>query len=123
MGRREFIALLGGMTLSWPLAAHAQRSGKIARIGMLETTDPASNRANLDAFREGLRELGYVEHQSFVIEYRSADGRAERFAELASELTHLGVDIIVTRGTPAVMAAKTATSSIPIVMAASGGGF
>src|SRR5216684_3170431 len=77
------------------------------------------NTANLDAFRQGLRELGYVEGRDFVIEYRSADGRPERFPGLATELVRLKVDLIVTRGTPAVLAAKNATGSIPIVMATS----
>ena len=80
----------------------------------------ASNAANLSAFRQGLAELGYVEGQNFVIEYRSADGRAERFSDLAIELVRLKVDVIVTRGTPATLAAKQVTQTIPIVMASSG---
>ena len=103
-----------------PLAAEGQQTGKIYRIGMLETTSMALNAANLDAFRQGLRELGYVEGRNFMIEYRSADGRRERFPELATELVRLKVDVILTRGTPAVMAAKNATGTIPVVMAASG---
>jgi putative tryptophan/tyrosine transport system substrate-binding protein len=103
-----------------PLAAEGQQAGKIYRIGMLETTSMALNAANLDAFRQGLRELGYVEGRNFMIEYRSADGRRERFPELATELVRLKVDVILTRGTPAVMAAKNATGMIPVVMAASG---
>jgi putative ABC transport system substrate-binding protein len=87
---------------------------------MLETTSMASNAANLEAFRQGLRELGYVEGRNYIIEYRSADGRRERFPDLATELVRLKVDVIVTRGTPAVMAAKNATGAIPVVMAASG---
>src|SRR5215831_6873579 len=111
-----FLAL--GVVLG-PLGAQAQPSGKVWRIGMLETTSPTLNVANLDAFRQGLRDLGYVEGQNFVIEYRSADGRPERFPALATELVSLKVDVIVTRGTPAVLAAKKATGSIPIVMATS----
>ena len=103
-----------------PLAAEGQQAGKIYRIGMLETTSMALNAANLDAFRQGLRELGYVEGRNFMIEYRSADGRTERLRDLAGELVRLKVDVIVTRGTPAVMAAKNATGTIPVVMAASG---
>jgi putative tryptophan/tyrosine transport system substrate-binding protein len=80
----------------------------------------ALNVDNLEAFREGLLELGYVEGKNYVIEYRSADGAAERFPQLASELVRLNVDVIVTRGTPAALAAKDATTTIPIVMAASG---
>jgi putative ABC transport system substrate-binding protein len=117
--RRDFITLLGGVTAAWPLAAHAQQ-GKLWRIGMLETISPVLNAANLAAFRNGLRQLGYVEGQNYVIEYRSADGRAERFAELAADLLRLNVDVIVTRGTPAVLAAKKATTTTPIVMAAIG---
>src|SRR2546426_9621802 len=94
-------------------------SGKVYRIGVLETMSATLNTANLNAFRQGLRELGYVEGRDFVIEYRSADGRPERFPGLATELVRLKVDLIVTRGTPAVLAAKKATGSIPIVMASS----
>jgi putative ABC transport system substrate-binding protein len=115
MKRRVFITLLGA-TATWPLTAHAQ--GRVYRIGMLETISEALNAANLAAFRESLRDLGYIERKNFVIEYRSADGRAERFADLATELVGLKVDLIVTRGTPATLAAKTATTTIPVVMAA-----
>jgi putative ABC transport system substrate-binding protein len=116
--RREFITLLGGAA-ACPLGAHAQQ-GKLWRIGMLETISPALNAANLAAFRNGLRQLGYVEGQSYVIEYRSAEGRAARFPEFASELVASKVDVIVTRGTPAALAAKNATATIPVVMAAIG---
>jgi len=119
----RLIGLAVILTLSFilaPLDAEAQQAGKIYRIGMLETTSMALNAANLDAFRQGLRELGYVEGRNFMIEYRSADGRRERFPELATELVRLKVDVILTRGTPAVMAAKNATGTIPVVMAASG---
>jgi len=101
------------------LAVDAQ-SGKLYRIGMLERTSTAINAANLDGLRRGLRELGYVEGKNFVIEYRSADGRDERFPGLATELIRLNVDLILTRGTPAALAAKSATQTIPVVMAASG---
>src|SRR5437899_12419140 len=112
------LAVILSLTLA-PLAAEAQSAGKVYRIGILETRSTAMNAANLDAFRQGLRELGYVEGQNFVIEYRSADGRPERFPGLATELVRLKVDLIVTRGTPAVLAAKKATGSIPIVRASS----
>ena len=115
-----FAVILAVSLVLAPLGAGAQQTGKVYRIGVLETTSPALNTANLDAFRQGLRELGYVEGQNLVIEYRSADGRPERFPGLATELVHLKVDLIVTRGTPAVLAAKKATGSIPIVMASSG---
>jgi putative ABC transport system substrate-binding protein len=118
--RRDFITLVGGVAAAWPLAARAQQAGKVWRIGILETISQPLNAANLAALRRGLRELGYVEGQNLLIEYRSADGRAERFPDLASELVRLKVDLIVTRGTPAVLAAKNATSKIPVVMAAIG---
>ena len=118
--RREFITLLGGAAAAWPLAARAQRAGNVWRIGMLDTTSAALNAANVDAFREGLRQLGYIEGQNIVIEYRSADGRIERFPELAAEIVSRKVDVIVTRGTPAALAAKHATATISIIMAASG---
>jgi putative ABC transport system substrate-binding protein len=117
--RREFITLLGGAAVGWPLAARAQKL-KVWRIGMLETIAPELNAVNLAALRHGLRYLGYVEGQTYVLEYRSADGQAERFPSLAEELVRARVDIIVTRGTPAARAAKAATSTIPIVMAAVG---
>jgi putative ABC transport system substrate-binding protein len=115
--RREFITLLGGATAAWPLVALAQSA---YRIGVLDTTSAALNAANFDALRQGLRQHGYIEGQNLVIEYRSADGRAERFPDLAAELVRLNVDLIVTRGTPAIFAAKNATKTIPVVMAASG---
>jgi putative ABC transport system substrate-binding protein len=93
---------------------------KIYRIGVLEVVGAASNADNLGAFRQALSEFGYVEGKNFVIEYRSADGRAEHFLDLASELVRLDVDVIVTRGTPAALAAKRATRMTPIVMASSG---
>ena len=117
MKRREFITLLGGATAAWPLVALAQSA---YRIGVLDTTSAALNAANFDALRQGLRQHGYIEGQNLVIEYRSADGRAERFPDLAAELVRLNVDLIVTRGTPATFAAKNATKTIPVVMAASG---
>ena len=115
--RREFITLLGGATAAWPLVALAQSA---YRIGVLDTTSAALNATNFDALRQGLRQHGYIEGQNLVIEYRSADGRAERFPDLAAELVRLNVDMIVTRGTPAIFAAKNATKTIPVVMAASG---
>jgi len=123
MKRREFITLLGGAAASpllWPLAARAQRAAKVYRIGVLETTPPELNETNRRALRQGLLELGYTEGKNYVLEYRSADGRAERFPTLAAELVRARVDLIVTRGTPAARAAKEATSTIPIVMAAVG---
>jgi putative ABC transport system substrate-binding protein len=118
--RRKFVALVCSGAVAWPLAARAQQLEKVYRIGILETIPAAQNAANLDALRKGLRDLGYVEGRNLVIEYRSADGRAERFPELASELVRLKVDLIVTRGTPAAMATKNATGTIPVVIATMG---
>ena len=118
--RRKFITLLGSAAVAWPVAARAQQPAKRYRIGMLETISPALNAVHLDAFRNGLRELGYVEGQGYTIEYRSADGRADRFPSLAAELVRLGVDVIVARGTPAAVAAKNATETIPVIMASVG---
>src|SRR5262245_48256416 len=119
MRRREFITLLGGTAAAWPLAARAQQANKVWRIGLLETIPVALNAALNEALKQGLRALGYVEGQNLVIDYRSADGRPERFPELAAELVGLKVDLIVARGTPAILAAKNATSEIPVVMASS----
>ncbi len=120
MDRRQLLVVLGAGALAAPLACFAQPQGKVWRIGMLDTVSPKLNAANLDAFRQGLRELGYVEGRSYIIEYRSADGRSERFPDLATDLVSLKVDLIVTRGTPAALAAKNATRTIPVVMAHSG---
>jgi len=100
-----------------PLAADAQRAGKVPRIGMLLTGSPEfpRSRAVRDAFLQGLRDLGYSEGQNIVIEYRWAEGRDERFPDLAAELVRLKVDVIVTWATPAALAAKQATTTIPII--------
>ena len=118
MRRRDFLGVLGGAVANWPLAARAQQTGKVWRVGMLDTTSAALNVKNIDAFRAGMRQLGYVEGQNLIIDYRSQDGRLERLPELVAELIHLKCDVIVTRGTPPTLAAKSATSAIPIVMAA-----
>jgi putative ABC transport system substrate-binding protein len=119
MKRREFMLALGG-TVAGSLVARAQQPAKTWRIGVLETISPDLNANNIDALKRGLRDLGYVENQNYVLEYRSADGDSERFPALADELVRLRVDLIVTRGTPAARAAKSATEAIPIVMAAIG---
>jgi len=106
--------------LAAPRVGGAQQAGKVYRLGVLEVVLMTSNATNLAAFRQGLGELGYAEGKNFVIEYRSADGRPERFPQLAEELVRLKVDVILTRGTPAALAAKQATGTIPIVMASSG---
>src|SRR5215470_9487586 len=120
MDRRRFIGGIAAGLLAAPLAALAQQPAKGYRIGILEAIPAEQNAANLAALRKGLEDLGYVEGQNLVIEYRSADGRAERFPELASELVRLKVDLIVTRGTPATKAAKNATGAIPVIMATMG---
>jgi putative ABC transport system substrate-binding protein len=117
MDRRAFLGTLAGGLLAAPLAAETQQ---LYRIGMLERTSTAINAANLDGFRRGLRELRYLEGKNFVIEYRSADGRDDRFPGLAAELVRLKVDLIVTRGTPTALAAKNATGTIPVVLAGIG---
>src|SRR5262249_31754945 len=113
MKRREFITLLGAAA-AWPLAARAQQQGKIPRIGIIDDA-PMWN-----AFREGLRDLGYMEGQNIAFEYRTADGVPERLAEAATDLARLPVDVIATYGTPATSAAKRASTPIPIVMTALG---
>ncbi len=120
MDRRTFLGALASGLLAAPLVGEAQQAGKVYRIGILEAIPAAQNAANLAALRKGLRDLGYVEGRNLIIEYRSADGRAERFSDLASELVRLKVDLIVTRGTPAARAAKNATGTIPVVMATMG---
>ena len=120
LDRRTFIGIVAGSIVAAPLAGHAQPAGRVYRIGILEPIPAVQNAANLDALRKGLRNLGYVEGRNLIIEYRSADGRAERFPDLAAELVRLKVDLIVTRGTPAARAAKSATETIPVVMATMG---
>ena len=119
MRRRDFITLLSSAA-AWPVAARAQQPGRVWRIGVLETVSQALNTTNMDAFQQGLRALGYVEGQNYALEYRSSDGDDDRFLDLATELVRLNVDLIVTRGTPAALAAKKATNTVPVVMAASG---
>src|SRR5262249_1799292 len=115
MRRREFIGLLGGVA-AWPLATHAQQPAKIPRVGFLFYGSP-ERAPEIDAFRKGLRELGYYEGQNITVEYRFAEGVVARLSDLAAELVNLKVDVIVTPTTPASLAAKRATNTIPIVMA------
>jgi len=116
MHRRAFAVVVALGVLVVPLAAKAQRAGKVARIARLEQGSAGTD----SAFRQGLRELGYVEGQNIIIEYRYAEGRAERLPDLAAELVSLKVDVIVAGGTLAPLAAKQATRTIPIVLAAAG---
>jgi putative ABC transport system substrate-binding protein len=118
MKRREFITLLGSAAAGWPLAtAHAQRPGKIARIGYLSTANPRSA-PFFQAFEQRLRDLGYIAGQNIVIEYRDAEGEVDRLPGLAADLIRLEVNVIVTASDPATRAAKGATTTIPIVMIA-----
>jgi putative tryptophan/tyrosine transport system substrate-binding protein len=116
MRRREFITLVGSAA-AWPLAARAQKAGKAPRIGFLGLASPSTFASRLEAFRLGLRDFGYVEGTSITVEYRWAEGRYERLPELAAELVRSNVDLIVTHATPGSLAAKRATTTIPIVMA------
>src|SRR5262245_18310663 len=119
MRRREFIALLGSAAAGWPLAAHAQRS-KSALVGLLGSATAAAQSEWTAAFVRRLRELGWSEGRNLTIEYRWAEGRSERFAEIAAEFVRLKVDVIVTHNTLPPLAAKQATSVIPIVFATAG---
>jgi ABC-type uncharacterized transport system substrate-binding protein len=116
MDRRAFIATAAAL-LAAPLAAEAQRSGQVPRIGYIGNENPTTPASpQLEAFRQGLRELGYIEGQTVTIEYRWAEGDADRLPALAAELVQLKVDVIVLSGTPAIRAAQQATNSIPIVI-------
>src|SRR6266550_4491372 len=117
MDRRTFLGALATGLLAAPLAAEGQQTAKVARIGFL-FLNLAPNPHLREAFRQGLRDLGYVEGRNVVIEYRDAEGKPERLPALAAELVALKVDVIVTGGgTPTALAAKQATKTIPIVFA------
>jgi putative ABC transport system substrate-binding protein len=116
MRRREFITLVGGAAVAWPLAARAQQPAKLPTIGFLGVSTSSAWVHWTAAFVQRLRELGWIEDRNVAIEYRWAEGRAERSAEIVAEFVHRKVDIIVTAGT-AVPAAQRATSTIPIVFA------
>jgi len=114
MDRRRFIGGVASGVLAVPLGSFAQQQGRVWRVGVLDTSRSMSA-TQLEAFRKGLHELGYVEGQNLVIEDRSADGHPEQLAKLAMELVRAKVDVIVPRATPASLAAKNATGVIPIV--------
>jgi putative ABC transport system substrate-binding protein len=120
MRRRKFITLLGGAAVAWPLTAGAQQTAKLPTIGYLGGGGPISQRAWVDAFAQRLRELGWVEGRNVAIEYRWGEGRPERYAEIAAEFVRLKVDVIFAGGTEAAVAAKQATSVIPIVFPTAG---
>ena len=117
MRRRQFITLLGGAA-AWPLVARGQQAGKLPTIGFLGAVTAAFQSKWVDAFVQRLRELGWIEGRSIAIEYRWGEGRPERFTVIAAEFVRLKVDVIVTSGTPPVLAAKQATAVIPIVFVA-----
>jgi putative tryptophan/tyrosine transport system substrate-binding protein len=120
MRRREFIAALGGAA-AWPLAAHAQLTAGVRTIGFLLPGGSRTTvmRTQLEAFRQGLKENGWIEGQNISVEYRFAEGKGDALKEIAAELVKLRPDVIVAEGTAAIRAAKTATQTIPIVMATS----
>ena len=120
MKRRAFITLLGGAAAAWPLAARAQQAARRPTIGYMGANTPVVESQRTAAFVQRLRELGWIEGRTFAIEYRWAEGRNERFAEIAAEFVQLKVEVIVTAGTAAVVAAKQATSVIPIIFALGG---
>jgi len=120
MTRREFISLLAGAAAALPLAARAQQAAKLPTIGFMGQTTRSAAGEWTAAFVQRLRELGWIDGRNVAIEYRWGEGRDERFAEIAAEFVRLKVDVIVTSGTPQVLAAKQATSVIPIVFATAG---
>jgi len=120
IGRRKFLATLGGAAAALPLAARAQQAGKLPTIGVLGASTPSVESQRLRAFVQRLRELGWFEGRNIAIEDRWAEGRTERYAEIAAELVRLKVNVIVTVGTLPALAAKQATAVIPVVFASAG---
>src|SRR5262245_35258610 len=120
MGRRDFVALLGGAAAAWPVAAHSQQPEKLPTIGFLGPGNATTAGAWVVAFAQRLRELGWIEDRTIKIDLRWAEGRPDRSAEIATEFVRLKVDVIVTYGSEHVQIAKDATSAIPIVFALAG---
>jgi putative ABC transport system substrate-binding protein len=116
MKRRDFITLLGGAAAAWPLAARAQQKKKVWRIGLLSGTSPLAFSGLRAAFVQGMQELGYTEGKDFIIEFRGADGRYERFPEIAAEFVRLKVDVIATATIAALPILQRMITTIPIVM-------
>jgi hypothetical protein len=124
IGRREFITLVGGAAAAWPLAARAQQTGKLPTIGFLGANNASFERASTDAFVQRLRELGWIEGHNLAIEYRWAEGRSERFAEIAAEFVRLKVDVILLPGlrTVAILVNIGSPNSVLEMGRGSGGG-
>jgi ABC-type uncharacterized transport system substrate-binding protein len=120
MRRRRFIALAGGTVLGWPVVSRAQQSKKIAQLGFLGASFASSWADRIEAFRSGLRELGYVEDKNIHIEFRWANEQYDQLSALAAELVRLNVDVLLTYGTPGTLAAKRATTDVPVVFLYSG---
>jgi len=120
MQRREFITLLSGIVAAWPLAARAQQPAKIPRIGFLGNSTATMEANLIGPLRDGLRELGYEEGRNVIIEFRWAEGKYDQFPALVAELLAAKVDVIITAGTPATLAIKKATSTVPLVFIAVG---
>jgi putative ABC transport system substrate-binding protein len=116
MQRREFLAVLAATTVTPQLAARAQPTGRTYRIAMIEPISAQFNATNLAALRHGLQELGYAEGRNLVFDYRSADGNAALYPDLVAEVIGRNPELIIARGTPAALAVKQATSTIPVVM-------
>ena len=120
MRRREFIKLIGGVTAAWPLAAHAQKPANVSRVGVLS---PAASEtaATMTAFREKLRDLGYIEGKTIALDFRLSKGNMDALPALAAELVRIPVNVIVTDSTNGMLAAFDATRTIPIVIGAASG--
>ena len=120
MRRCDFIKVVAGSTTAWSFAARAQQATKIARIGFLGSTFASPWASRVEAFRSGLRALGYLEGENISIEFRWAEENYDRLAPLAADLIHSNIDVLVTYGTPGSLVAKRATTTVPIVMVHSG---
>jgi putative tryptophan/tyrosine transport system substrate-binding protein len=120
MKRRQSIRFVGGAAATWPVVARAQQAGKLPTIGYIVSSTPSAESQRITAFLQRLRELGWIEGHNIAIELRSGEGRTDRLSEFATDFVHLKVDVIVITSTPAAIAAKQATSVIPIVIAAAG---
>lgn len=120
MSRKIVVYLAVALVVNLAQPTHAQRSGKVHRIGVLSAVGAASFSDNADALRQGLRDLGYVEGKNLTIEYRYADGKIDRLTELATDPVRLKADVIVASSSPAVSASRDATKDIPIVFSVTG---